>query len=269
VGPIVDFIISSDPTITVTSDKDFWMDSKYSVVIVREHELKDLEGVEIKGLTGVFLLTIAPEAAVHRSFQSIGRVGRLGQAATRAFVFMDKTNWKQWKREAVSQEHLRKFILENHEAKEIVLKDANSSLADIRCPRRLRPVDPSAAVVDEAKRLNGVANKIHVCPFAVFDGVGKPYLCPVRKRLSNAPPAARRAHMVSRQSILNGLHYKTTGRTPNYYRTAECRCGTDDEVTVCDGKLCVLHPRRPNTATGRSAAGNQCSKISSSAIPQE
>jgi hypothetical protein len=45
VRPIVEFIISSDPTITITSDMDHWMDPKYSVVVVREHELKSLEEV--------------------------------------------------------------------------------------------------------------------------------------------------------------------------------------------------------------------------------
>eukprot|EP01036_Dinobryon_divergens_P027696 gene27696-36510_t len=250
VQPIVDFIVSSDPTITVTSDMDYWMDPKYSVVIVREHELKSLEGVDIAGLTGVFLLTIAHEAVVHRSFQSIGRVGRLGQAATRAFVFMDKTNWKQSRREAVSQEHLRKFILENHEAVEVVMEDATSSLTGIRCPRRIQPVNPSAAAVDEARQLNAVANKIHVCPFAVFDGAGKPYLCP---RQGNGcrmhHPLSEELSWYRGRAYLDGSRYKTTGRTPDYYRSAHCLCrADDDDETVCDATVCILHPARRSTA---------------------
>ena len=255
VRPIVDFIISSDPTITVTSDMDYWMDPKYSVVVVREHELKSLEGVDIPGLTGVFLLTIAHEAVVHRNFQTVGRVGRLGQAATRAFVFMDKTNWKQSRREAASQEHLRKFILENHEAVEVAMKDANSSLKDIRCPRRVQPVNPSAAVVNEAKQLNKVANKIHVCPFSVFDGAGKTYLCPRQGsgcRMHH--PLLEELTWYRGRAYLDGAHYKTTGRTPDYYRSAECRCS--DEDTVCEATVCILHSKsRTAASTSRTSAG--------------
>ena len=258
VQPIVDFIVSSDPTITVTSDMDYWMDPKYSVVIVREHELKSLEGVDIAGLTGVFLLTIAHEAVVHRSFQSIGRVGRLGQAVTRAFVFMDKTNWKQSRREAVSQEHLRKFVLENHEAVEVVMKDAASSLAGIRCPRRIQPVNPSAAAVEEARQLNAVANKIHVCPFAAFDGAGRPYLCP------RQGSGCRMHHPLSAELVwyrgrafLDGSRYKTTGRTPDYYRSAQCRCSDDD--TVCDTTVCILHPASRSSSSSTAAASRNSS----------
>ena len=238
------------------------MDPRFSVVIVREHELKSLEGVDIPGLTGVFLLTIAHEAVVHRNFQTVGRVGRLGQAATRAFVFMDKTNWKQSRREAASQEHLRRFILENHEAVEVAVENAQSSLAAIRCPRRAQPVNAPAAVVTEARQLNEVANKIHVCPFSVFDGAGKTYLCPRQGtgcRMHH--PLLEELTWYRGRAYLNGAHYKTTGRTPDCYRSAECRCSnrnSNDDDTVCDANVCILHAR------SRAAAASSSSSSSSS-----
>jgi len=111
-------------------------------------------------------------------------------------------------------------------------------------------------VVTEARQLNAVANKIHVCPFSVFDGAGKPYLCPRQGtgcRMHH--PLLAELTWYRGRAYLNGAHYKTTGRTPDCYRSAECRCGNDDDtVTVSDANVCILH--------AKSRAAASCSRTS-------
>ena len=60
VGVLVDYISNEYPHIRFTSNREHWQNPKYKIVLVREDELKELEGLNLEDLTSVYLLTISP-----------------------------------------------------------------------------------------------------------------------------------------------------------------------------------------------------------------
>jgi hypothetical protein len=96
-----------------------------------------------------------------------------------------------------------------------------------------------------------------VCPFSVFDGAGKTYLCPRQGsgcRMHH--PLLEELTWYRGRAYLNGAHYKTTGRSSDYYRSVECRCRDEDD-TVCDATtVCILHSKsRSTVSSSRTSTG--------------
>ena len=234
-------ITSEYPAVTVTSNRQYWEDPRYKVIIVREDELVELEGLNIDGLSCVFLTTIAKERAIHRSFQAIGRVGRLGQTATRAFVFMDKSNSKNSERESGGQRILQENLMLVSQAKEVHVT-SKTPLSAFNC----RPFDHSIsglsetdkqALISKAQALNAIANKICVCPLTISVGPNSSY-CSF-KYCKYVHPSD--VFQFEDRWYVDGSKYTSISSNKNALQIAICKCAIDANGDLKYSKRCPNH----------------------------
>jgi hypothetical protein len=119
-----------------TSDSNYWNDLQYNIIIVREDELKELEGRNISNIKAVYLFTIGNERNIPDKLQAMGRTGRLGQGVTWLFLFLDCCGTRNQTREQEAHNIIISSLNQNNSnpVKVIVVNDdsvLNSTCNDI------------------------------------------------------------------------------------------------------------------------------------------
>lgn len=170
-----EFIAKAGYYYTYTSDKQYWnsKDSSgrplFNILLVREDELQDLEGVNIDGIKAVYLFSVGRVHDLLQKMQGVGRVGRLGQGRTYTFIMVDCATRGNAIKEGITEDVMMQALSTNSACKPHVV-DVNGSrvlydkITDI--PLYDPPViTPSHESLERMMTNVRMANKKQVCKF--------------------------------------------------------------------------------------------------------
>ena len=179
-----------------TTDKEYWNSTdrfgkpKYNIVICREDELNDLEGVNLNGIKAVYLFSVGRVQDLLAKLQGVGRVGRIGQGRTYTFVMIDCASRRNAKIEASTEEALLGVLSSNSTHKPHIMdvygrKVLSESLTDIPV---FRPESVAAYCSPGIEKLRNLmrsireANRPQVCKSLQYDCKRSKYWCPHLER---------------------------------------------------------------------------------------
>jgi hypothetical protein len=161
------YIIEYGSYFTYTSDSKYWNDIRYNIIIVREDELKELQGRNIVNIKSVYLFTIGSERNIADKLQAMGRTGRLGQGVSWLFLFLDCCGTRNQTKELESQDIVIDSLRKNNSVQVITVKDEsilNTSYNDI--PKfQYKKVNLTSKELDEIQIKINEGNKKQICKF--------------------------------------------------------------------------------------------------------
>ena len=229
-------ISESGPFFSYTTDRDYWnaIDEKtskplYNIVIVREDELDDLEGVNIEGLKAVYLFSLGKTRNLYQKMQGLGRVGRLGQEASYCFVMIDCATKKNGAIEAESSPFLLDAMKSNGTCRpQIVEVMGAKALLDI--PSDI-PVykpnfqEPTPMQLEKIKRTIKKANLPQVCKYMRYSRKSGMYECPsIQQGYKCAWYHPRPTDFVANSTALKCCSFNTSYCKKGVFREGRCTC---------------------------------------------
>jgi hypothetical protein len=220
---------------TYTSDRDYWnavdedtLRPLYNIVVVREDELDDLEGVNIDGLRAVYLFSLGRTQNLYQKMQGLGRVGRLGQEASYCFVMIDCATKKNGAVEAESAPFLLDALNSNGTCRPHIIEVKGAKALDVpsNIPIYSPPAEPPTPL-----RLQGLqkiirrANRPQVCKFMRYCPKSKAYECPsVQRGYKCAWYHPRPADFAIRSTSLKCCTFNTSYCKKGVFRETRCHC---------------------------------------------
>jgi len=240
-----------------TSDKKHWNDMDehgtplFNIIIVREDELDELEGINITDIRAVYLFSLGVKRNALDKLQGIGRVGRLGQGNTYTFIMVDCSGSKRKKIEAETEEVLMNSLSSNSAHKPHVVEVRGAAvlqqkMSDI--PVYVPAVNPSARSQESFDRMVhriADANKIQVCKFIDFDAISKGYVCK------------------SKYPQYCSWYHPTPTDFVKYRTLSSCRFN----VSYCKAKLFFLQDSLVQTIVSKSTAATPAPWFSKDTLP--
>jgi hypothetical protein len=168
---------------TYTSDKEYWnaKDTEgkplFNIILVREDELQDLEGVNIDGIKAVYLFSVGRVQDLLQKMQGIGRVGRVGQGRTYTFIMVDCATRGNAKKENITEDVMMQALGTNSVWKPHVvdvtgMRVLHDKITDIPLydpPETAPSADQHLRIKDNLR----MANKQQVCKFIRCDKSGR------------------------------------------------------------------------------------------------
>jgi hypothetical protein len=218
-----------------TADRDYWNATNedtyqplYNIVIVREDELDDLEGVNIEGLRAVYLFSLGRTKNLYQKMQGLGRVGRLGQEASYCFVMIDCATKKNGAIEAESSPFLVEALSSNGTCRPHVIEVKGAKALDVpsNIPTYHPSLEPPTPLqLQKLQRMMQTANRPQVCKFMRYSPQSRCYECPsLQKGYRCAWYHPRPADFAPQSTSLRCCTLNTTYCKKGVFREAPCRC---------------------------------------------
>jgi hypothetical protein len=229
-------IAESGPFFSYTADRDYWnaidkdtMKPKYNIVIVREDELDDLEGVNIDGLRAVYLFSLGRTKNLYQKMQGLGRVGRLGQEASYCFVMIDCATKRNGAIEAESSPFLLDAMNSNGTSRPQIINvygakalDAPSSNIPTFQPNFQKP---TPLQLEKLQKVIKNANLPQVCKFMQYSRKTGKYECPwIEQGKKCAWYHPKPSDFAFKSTALKCCSFNTSYCKKGVFREAKCSC---------------------------------------------
>jgi hypothetical protein len=217
-----------------TSDRDYWnavdettMQPLYNIVIVREDELDDLEGVNIDGLKAVYLFSLGKTKNLYQKMQGLGRVGRLGQEASYCFVMIDCATKRNGAVEAESSPFLMEAMNSNGTCRPHIVEVRGVKALDIPsdipvyCPNLYAPTPEK---LKDIQKVIKKANRKQVCKFMRYSPKSGSYECPSVEKGFKCAWYHPQPNDFKTKLLLKCCTFNTSYCKKGVFREAACHC---------------------------------------------
>lgn len=218
-----------------TTDREYWnaidqetLKPLYNIVIVREDELDDLEGVNIEGLRAVYLFSLGKTQNLYQKMQGLGRVGRLGQEASYCFVMIDCATKRNGAVEAESAPFLLDALNSNGTARPHIIEVKGAKALDVQSNIPIYTPNlmaPTPMQLQDLQKDIRKANRPQVCKFMRYSPKSRTYECPsIQKGYKCAWYHPRPTDFISRSTTLKCCRFNISYCRKGVFREANCCC---------------------------------------------